>query len=55
MDMQLLYNNIIYGEFRLQINISMKFDIIKNSSPKYDKKCKNGEIILIYYLNDKKI
>ena len=52
---QLLYNNIIYDEFRLQINISMKFDIIKNSSPKYDKKCKNGEIILIYYLNDKKI
>jgi len=45
MDMQLLYNNIIYGEFRLQINISIIFEIIKNSSPKYDKNAKNGEII----------
>ena len=27
-DMELLYNNIIYGEYRLQINISMIFDII---------------------------
>jgi HSP20 family molecular chaperone IbpA len=52
-DMELLYNNIQYGEFRLQINIPITIGIIKDSIPKHIKNKKNGEITLIYYLNKK--
>ena len=51
--MELLYNNIQYGEFRLQIKIPITFGTIKDSTPKHTRNAKNGEIILIYYLNKK--
>ena len=52
-DMELLYNNIQYGEFRLQINIPIAIGTIKDSTPKYTRNTKVGEITLIYYLNKK--
>ena len=52
-DMELLYNNIQYGEFRLQIKIPITFGTIKDSTPKHTRNAKNGEITLIYYLNKK--
>ena len=48
--MELLYNNIKYGEFRLQINISISIVIIKDSTSNNTRNAKNGEITLIYYL-----
>ena len=50
--MELLYNNIKYGEFRLQINIPITIGTIKDSTPKYTRNTKVGEITLIYYLNE---
>ena len=52
-NIELLYNNIQYGEFRLQINIPITLGIIKDVRPKYDIDKRNGVINLIYYLNKK--
>ena len=52
-DMELLYNNIQYGEFRLQIKIPITFGTIINSIPEHTRNAKNGEITLIYYLSKK--
>ena len=52
-NMELLYNNIQYGEFRLQIKIPITFGTINDATPKDTRNAKNGEITLIYYLNKK--
>ena len=54
-NIELLYNNIQYGEFRLQIKIPITFGTIKNSTPKHTRNAKNGEITLIYYLSKDKV
>ena len=46
-DMELLYNNIKYGEFSLKINISITIVIIKDSTSNYTRNAKNGEITLL--------
>ena len=46
-DMELIYNNIKYGEFRLQINIPITIVIIKDSTSNNTRNAKNGEITLL--------
>ena len=46
-DMELLYNNIKYGEFSLQINIPITIVTIKDSTSNYTRNVKNGEITLL--------
>ena len=45
--MELLYNNIKYGEFSLQINIPISIVTIKDSTSNYTRNEKNGEITLL--------
>ena len=45
--MELIYNNIKYGEFSLKINISITIVIIKDSTSNYTRNEKNGEITLL--------
>ncbi len=46
-NMELIYNNIKYGEFSLQINISITIVTIKDSTSNYTRNEKNGEITLL--------